>query len=166
MEGENMSKTITVGWFKQKSGMYALKGITIREGDRAYDSTSTFREADAEWLTKTLGANPDVELSSNRMGPSTSEDNPEWAAHMGRGAASDGISPLDWEQAGAALLRHFLAQLIEMSDHEECSIEMKKLASQAGAALLANDAGTHCTLNQARAILDSRAPKPGKSNSR
>ena len=46
-----MTRKISVSWFKQRSGWYALKGISILEDNHAYDSASTFREEDAKWVT-------------------------------------------------------------------------------------------------------------------
>src|SRR5438105_15215583 len=116
-----MVRKISIAWFKQRSGSYALKGITIREDNRAYDSMSTFRDEDARWLTKVLGAEADVELAGNKVGERTPDDSPEWALHMGQESTSDVVPPLEWERAGATLLRHFLSQFIEACDFENGS---------------------------------------------
>ena len=72
-------KTVSISWFIQKSGNYALKGVTVVEDGRAYDSTGTFREEDAKWLSELLAADIHVELSGNNMGGRSSEGYPEWA---------------------------------------------------------------------------------------
>ena len=84
-----MPKTVSIGWLKQKSGNFALKGITICEGERAYDSMCTFRDEDARWLTRMLGAQPNVELSGSGMAQRSSGDYPAWALSAeGHGADS------------------------------------------------------------------------------
>src|SRR5438105_2523438 len=140
-EEKSMPRKITIGWFKQRSGSYALKGITIREDDRAYDSTSTFREEDARWLTKVLGAEADVELSGNKAGERTPEGYPEWALKTRYEANSDPIAVLEWERAGATLLRHFLSRMVEAYDTKNGSDGFHRLTNEANAALLATDAG-------------------------
>ena len=155
-----MSKTVSISWLKQKSGNYALKAITIRESARAYDSTSTFRDEDARWLTKMLGAEPRVELSGNGMGQRTSDDYPGWALDMeGHGADSDGGLPLDWERAGAALLRHYLGRLIDACDTDHASTRFQQLITETNAALMATDAGTYYNLDEAHSVLDRRGKK-------
>src|SRR6476659_7915676 len=106
-----MPKTVSISWLKQKSGSYALKGIRIYKDARAYDSTGTFRDEDARWLTKMLAAQPHVELSGSGMAQRSSDDYPGWALDMeGQGAEDLGFLPLDWERAGATFLRHALDQ--------------------------------------------------------
>ena len=107
-----MYRKISIGWFKQKSGAYALKGITIREGDHAYDSTSTFRDEDAKWLTGMLGAQPDVELSTNNRGLRSPDDYPAWALKTGEEPESNGVPALDWERAKTTLLRDVLGSVL------------------------------------------------------
>ncbi len=160
-----MPRKISIGWFKQRSGSYALKGITINEDNRAYDSTSTFRDEDARWLTKMLGATADIELSGNKAGERTPEGYPEWALKTGQEANSDPVPALDWERASATLLRHFLSRLVESSGTRNGSDGFQHLIDEANAALLSTDAGTHYTLDEARTILERRAQKPGKAKS-
>src|SRR5690242_15003706 len=108
-----MARKISIGWFKQRSGSYALKGITITEDNRAYDSMGTFRDEDARWLTKVLGAEADVELSGNKAGERTPEGYPEWALKTRLENSSDSAPSLDSERAGATFLRHFLSRMVE-----------------------------------------------------
>jgi hypothetical protein len=168
VEEKRMPRKVSIGWFRQNSGRYALKGITIHEQDRAYDSTSTFRDEDARWLTKVLGAEADVEFSGNGRGERIPEVTPEWAVHVGQATNvpySDFVQPLDWERAGAALLRHFLGRMVEACDIENGGAGCQELANEARAALLATDAGTFYTLNEARTMLDRRGQKPGRTKS-
>jgi hypothetical protein len=164
-EEKSMLRKISVGWFKQRSGSYALKGITISEDNRAYDSMSTFRDEDARWLTMVLGAEADVELSSNKAGERTPDGYPEWALKTRQENNSDPVAALDWERAGATLLRHFLSRMVEGYDTKNGSNEFYYLASEANAALLATDAGTHYTLDEAHTILDRRIQKLEKAKS-
>lgn len=158
-----MTRKISIGWFMQRSGRYALKGVTINEDNRSYDSTSTFRDEDARWLTRMLGAEADVELASNKAGERTPEGYPEWAIKTGQETNVDVGSPLDWERASATLLRHFLVRVVEACATENGSAELQKLTEDANAALLATDAGTFYTLDEARTIIDRRGQKPGKT---
>src|SRR6478672_5422624 len=135
-----MSRKISIGWFKQRSGAFALKGITVREGDRAYDSTSTFRDEDAKWLTGMLGAQPDVELSTNNAGLRTPDDYPEWALKTGEDPDSNGVPALDWERAKTALLRHVLGRMVEACDTQngllndaQFIVTLQKLTREASA---------------------------------
>ena len=162
-----MTKTITISWLKQKSGNYALKGITISEDGRAYDSMSTFREADARWLTKMLGAQPRVELAGSGSGQRSSDDYPAWALDMEEHGADTGcLLPLDQERAGATLLRHVLAQLVVAGSTEHASMRFKELAEVASTALQATDAGTYYLLDEARAVLNRRGKKPAKNGTK
>ena len=152
-----MPKTVSIGWLKQSSGNYALKGITIFEDGHAYDSGSTFRDEDARWLTKMLGAQPRVELSGSGIGQRSSDDLPSWSLDMkGQGADSDSTLPLDWERAGATFLRHVLAQLIEKGNTGQGSTRFQELIEEAKSALVTTDAGTYFTLDEARTVLDRR----------
>jgi hypothetical protein len=165
-----MLREISIGWFRQRSGSYALKGITISENDRGYDSMSTFRDEDARWLTKVLGARADVELSGNKLGERTPDGYPEWALRMGQETDNYVIAAaaLDWERASATLLRHLLSQIVEACDTENCSNRFQHLANEASAVLLATDAGTHYTLVEAHTILDRldrRGQKPVRTKS-
>ena len=159
-----MVRKISIAWFKQRSGSYALKGITIREDNRAYDSMSTFRDEDARWLTKVLGAEADVELSGNKAGERTPEGYPEWALKTTQRTTSDEIAALDWERASATLLRHFLGQIVEACDASNDNDELRHLTDEAKAALLATDAGTYYTPDEARTILERRSQKSGKAS--
>lgn len=162
-----MYKTVTIGWLKQRSGRYALKGITVFEGACAYDSMSTFRDEDARWLTKMLGAEPRVELSSNGTGQRMSEEYPEWAHPTAEPVAGGhDLPPLDWERASATLLRHFLGRLIEEGANINGSAGFQELAQEANAVLLATDAGTHYTLDEARTVLGRRGQQPARAKSR
>jgi hypothetical protein len=155
-----MSKKISIGWFRQRSGRYALKGITVSEDNNAYDAMGTFREEDAKWLTRALDAHPDVELSGSRLGERIAGDYPEWANSSQPQLHADGTPPLDWERASATLLRHYLAQMIQLCDTDNGSIAPRKLTAEASALLLATDAGTYYNLEEARAIVGRRAKKP------
>jgi hypothetical protein len=158
-----MSKRISIGWFRQKSGRYALKGITINEDNHAYDAMGTFREEDAKWLTRALDAHPDVEISGGRMGERTAGEYPEWANANNNQPQlhGDGTPPLDWERASATLLRHYLAQMIQLCDTDDGNVASRKLTAEASALLMATDAGTYYNLEEARAIVGRRAKKPG-----
>ena len=157
-----MSKRISIGWFRQKSGRYALKGITVSEDNHAYDAMGTFREEDAKWLTRALDARPDVELSGSRLGERTAGDYPEWANNSQPQLHDDGTPPLDWERASATLLRHYLGQMIQACDADKDNTASQKLISEASALLLATDAGTYYNLEEARAIVGRRAKKSGQ----
>ncbi|HYP39326.1 MAG TPA: hypothetical protein VEX13_03115 [Chloroflexia bacterium] len=158
-----MPKTVSISWLKQKSGNYALKGITIYEDARAYDAMSTFRDEDARWLTKMLGARPHIELSGNGVGQRSSDDYPGWALDMeGQGADSDNSLPLDCERAGATFLRHVLEQLIEPCNTGNESNRFQKLVEETKSALLTADAGTYYTLDEARTVLDRRGKQAAK----
>lgn len=160
-----MLRKISVGWFKQRSGSYALKGITISEDNREYDSMSTFREEDARWLTMVMGAEATVELSGNKAGERTPDGYPEWALETKQGNKRDTIQSLDLERAGATLLRHFLGQMVEAcaNDTRYSSNGFHHLTMGANAALRATDTGACYTLSEARIILDRYSEKPGKS---
>jgi hypothetical protein len=159
-----MPKTVSFSWLKQKSGNYALKGITIFEDARAYDSMGSFRDEDAQWLTKMLGAQPDVEVSGDIRGRQISDDYPEWAAHTTRqGSDNDDFPRLDRERAGATLLRHLIARLIEAGAANSAGAHFPNVAEEAKAALLAIDAGTYYNLEEARTILDRPSPKLAKT---
>ena len=165
VEETRVPRKVSIAWFRQRSGRYALKGITIRELDRAYDSMSTFRDEDARWLTKVLGAEADVELSGTGMGERLLDGAPEWAVRMGQEAnvpSSDFVQPLDLERAGATLLRHFLGRIIQSCDTENSRTACQELASEARTALLSTDAGTFYTLDEARTILNRQGQRPGK----
>jgi len=164
-----MSRKISIGWFKQRSGAYALKGITVREGDRAFDSTNSFRDEDAKWLTGMLGAQADVELSTNNVGFRTPDDYPAWALKTGVEPDSNGVPALDWERARAALLRHVLTRMVEAcdagngsSDDAQSIATLQKLVREADAVLLATDAGPYYTLEEARIIVERHNQKPAK----
>jgi hypothetical protein len=150
-----MTKTVSISWLKQKSGNYALKGITIHDEARSFDAMSTFRDEDARWLTKMLGARPHVELSGNGMGQRSSDDYPGWALEM-EGQGTDGVDslPLDCERAGATFLRHVLAQLIEQCNTNNGSTRLQQLVEEAKFALSAVDAGTYYTPDEARTVID------------
>jgi hypothetical protein len=167
VEATSMHRKVSIAWFRQRSGSYALKGITIRELDRAYDSMSTFRDEDARWLTKVLGAEADVELFGNRMGERLLDASPEWALHMGQGTNAtnrDFVQPLDRERAGATLLRHFLGRIIQACETENGGTAGQDLANEARAALLSTDAGTFYTVDEALTILNRQSQRPGKVN--
>jgi len=158
-----MPKTVSISWLKQKSGNYALKGITIYKDARAYDSMSTFRDEDARWLTKMLGAQPHVELSGSGTSQRSSDDYPGWALDMeGQGGDSVGFLPLDWERAGATFLRQVLDQLIEPCNTDNGSTRFEELVEEAKSALLTTDAGTYYTLDEARTVLDRRGQQAAR----
>jgi hypothetical protein len=158
-----MPKTVSISWLKQKSGNYALKGITIYKDALAYDSMGTFRDEDARWLTKMLGAQPHVELSGRGMGQRSSDDYPRWALDMeGQGDDNVGFLPLDWERAGATFLRHLLDQLIEPCDTGNASTRFQEFVEAAKSALLSIDAGTYYTLDEARTVLDRRSQQAAR----
>jgi hypothetical protein len=162
-EEKSMPRKISIAWFKQRSGSYALKGITIREDNRAYDSMSTFRDEDARWLTMVLGAEADVVLSGNKRDERTPDGYPEWALKT-RQEANGEAAALDSERAGAAVLRYFLCRMIEACDARNVSNGLQHLTDEANAALLATDTGTYYTLDEARTILARGGQKPGKRN--
>ncbi|HEY0068895.1 MAG TPA: hypothetical protein VGE04_02905 [Chloroflexia bacterium] len=157
-----MSRRLSIGWFRQRSGKYALKGITITEGDLSYDAASSFREEDAKWLTWILGARANIEISSSNGGSGmrSQEDYPEWARDNGLEPNVEGVTPLDRERVGAAILRYYVSQLVEACDTEN-SAARQKLVSDASAALLATEAGTHYSVEQARNILERLDQKAG-----
>jgi|SRR5436190_5744591 len=164
-----MSRKISIGWFKQRSGSYALKGITVREGDQAYDSTNTFRDEDAKWLTGMLGAQADVELATNNVGFRTPDDYPAWALKTGEVPDSNGVPALDWERAKTTVLRHVLAQMVAVCDTDngllddaQFIVTLQKLTREANSVLLATDAGPYYTLEEARIIIERRNQKPAR----
>lgn len=153
-----MSKTVSISWLKQRSGNFALKGITIHEGARAYDSMGTFRDEDANWLTTMLGADPRVELSGSGTGQRSSEDYPGWALEMEeQGADSANDLPLDKERAGATILRHVLSRIIEPCSVDNATPRFKALVEEARSALAATDAGMFYTPGEVRIIFERRA---------
>src|SRR4028119_107001 len=108
-----MLRRVRISWFKQRSGSYALKGITIEEGERAYDSSVSFREQDAEWVTRTLQAQADVEVSGKKEFSQSNEDYPEWALNRGVVTEVEVVSPLERERANASVLRHLLREIMK-----------------------------------------------------
>jgi hypothetical protein len=152
-----MTKTVSISWLKQRSGNYALKGITIHDDARAYDAMNSFRDEDARWLTKMLGARPHVEISGSGTGQRSSDDYPGWALDM-EGQGADGVDslPLDQERAGATFLRHVLAQLIEPCNTNNGSTRLRELVEEAKSVLSAVDAGTYYTPDEARTVIDRR----------
>jgi hypothetical protein len=158
-----MSRKVSIGWFRQRSGRYALKGITIQEGDQAYDSMNTFREEDARWLTKVLGAEADVELAGSKGEGRTTEGFPEWAITNGQAAVNDEAHPLEWERASATLLREQLAHMVHAIDSHNVGNGFRRLSDEANAVLLATDAGTHYTPAEARTILERREQNPKRT---
>jgi len=159
-----MSKTISISWLKQKSGNFALKGITIYKDARAYDSMGTFRDEDARWLTKMLGAQPQVELSGRGLGQRTSDDYPGWALDMeGQGDDNAGSLPLDLERAGATILRHLLDKLVEPCETGNVSARFEELVAQAKSALSTIDAGTYYTLDEATSVFDRRRQQTART---
>jgi hypothetical protein len=152
-----MPKTVSISWLKQKSGNFALKGITLYKDSRAYDSMGTFRDEDARWLTKMLCARPQVELSGRGLGQRTSDDYPGWAIDMeGQGDDKVGFLPLDWERAGATVLRHVLGKLVDSRYTGNGSTRFQELVAEAKSALLTIDAGAFYTLDEAVSVLDRR----------
>jgi hypothetical protein len=150
-----MPKTVSISWLKQRSGSYALKGITIYKDVRVYDSTATFRDEDARWVTKMLGAQPRIELSGIGMSQRSSDDYPGWALEMEE-RETDGVgSPaLDRERAGATILRHSLDQLVERHITDNGDTLCNELVEGAKSALLVTNAGTYYTLEEAHSVLD------------
>ena len=160
-----MPRKVSIGWFKQKSGRYALKGIAICENDCTYDSTGTFRDEDARWLTKVLGAEARVELSGSKVGERTTDGCPEWALKTGQEAQNPGVSAFDRERANATLLRHILGQIVASCYTESGSSGCRKIAVAIDATLVATDVGTYYTPEEARTILyvrSHRASSPHK----
>ena len=158
-----MSKTITISWLKLNSGSYALKGIRVFENNHAYDSTTTFREEDAKWLTDALGARSDVEISGAGLSGQIGEGYPEWARHTHQEPGTEAVPPLDWERASTALLRHVLGQLVRACENDLSGTNLQQLTKEANAALLATEAGTHYTIHEARSILEKPGLKNGKA---
>jgi hypothetical protein len=166
-----MPKTVSIAWCKQKSGWYALKGITIHEGDQAYDSMSRFRDEDAKWLTEALGAEASIESLDNRLGLGLGvreripQDYPEWA-HNAPQEPNSHSSVLGRERAGATLLRHALNEIIEAYGPNSSNPLQRKLVSEANAALLGTDAGTYYTPGEAHTTLGGGSQKSGRAQVR
>lgn len=148
-----MVRKVSISWLKQRSGSYALKGIRISEDNRAYDSMSTFREEDAEWLTNLLGAGADIEVSGNNRSERSSSDSPEWALKVKQDSSSNAVPLLDCERAGATILRLYLSRMVEACATTS-GTRMQHLANEVNAALLAINAGKHYTPDEARTILE------------
>jgi hypothetical protein len=161
-----MQKTITISWLKLNSGSYALKGIRIYVNNHAYDSTTTFRDEDAQWLTDVLGARSDVEFSSSNAGgyaSTTPEAYPEWARRVQQEPEGEAVHPLDWERASTTLLRHVLAQLVETCENGGDAASMEQVTKEAKAALLATQTPvSHYSLHEARNIIEKPAQKLAK----
>jgi hypothetical protein len=161
-----MLRKISIGWLSQRSGAYALKGIRISEADRSYDSSSTFREEDAKWLTNILGAEADVELSGNSRSERNTDGYPEWALNSRRETSSDAVPSLDLERAGATVLRHTLSRLVEACQSKNGDNGFRFVIDEANAALAATDAGTFYTVDEARTVLGKRSQGAGKTKSK
>lgn len=161
-----MLRKVSISWFKQKSGLYALKGITIEEGERAYDSSTSFREEDANWVTTTLNAEAHVELSGQKEFAQRGEDYPDWSRNKGQITEIDAISPIERERANAAVLRHLLREIMRLtgSDTDEDRVQVQKLFNQANAVLQSTAAATDYSLDEALAILTTRDTKPAANS--
>ncbi|HYO49907.1 MAG TPA: hypothetical protein VEW94_08645, partial [Chloroflexia bacterium] len=90
-------------------------------------------------------------------GQRSSDDYPGWALDM-EGQGADGVDslPLDQERAGATFLRHVLDQLIETCNTNNGSVRLQALVEEAKSVLLAVDAGTYYTPDEARTVIDRR----------
>jgi len=162
-----MLRKVSINWYKQRSGSFALKGITITEDNRSYDSSTTFRDEDAEWVTASLGAEPNVELTRTRDGEFTMDGYPRWAENK-RDAAVVDIEPIALERANATLMRYFLTQIIETtrassatgSYTDEDRIQFLKLIHDSDALLHSTDCGTHYSVEDALDILTRSRKKP------
>lgn len=151
---------VTVSWLKQRSGNYALKGIRITEDQMSFDSSTSFREEDAVWVTSMLGARADVEALGASSSTPMLENTLLSARDVGLAQNNQTIVPLELERANATLLRHFLDQLIAACDPEaDATLDCKSIAESASKALQATDVGTHYTLREAHAILDTHPRK-------
>lgn len=161
-------RPVTISWLKQRSGNYALKGIKITEGERAYDSSTAFREEDAAWLTSMLGADPDVEVSAAGSSTVPRDSAPEWArAVAANQRGTERVAPLELERARTTMLRQFLASLIAAcSPDAEVKLDPSALAESAARVLQDTDTGTHYTLAEASAILNGQRPKVPTAKSR
>jgi hypothetical protein len=157
-----MLRRVTISWFKQRSGSYALKGITVEEGERAYDSSVNFREQDAEWVTRTLQAQADVELSGKKEFSQNSEGYPEWALSRGLVTEVEVVSPIERERANASVLRHLLREIMKVvgSDTEDDRVQLQKLINQANGVLQSTASPTDYSLEEALSILTMRDTKP------
>ncbi|MDQ5825596.1 MAG: hypothetical protein M3441_15495 [Chloroflexota bacterium] len=157
-----MLRRVRISWFKQRSGSYALKGITIEEGERAYDSSVSFREQDAEWVTRTLQAQADVEVSGKKEFSQSNEDYPEWALNRGVVTEVEAVSPLERERANASVLRHLLREIMKQvgGNGEGDPAHLQKLMAQANAVLQTTATSTDYSLEEALAILTARDTKP------
>jgi hypothetical protein len=139
-----------------------LKGITVEEGERAYDSSVNFREQDAEWVTRTLQAQADVELSGKKEFSQSSEGYPEWALNKGLVTEVEAVLPIERERANATVLRHLLREIMKHSGSEGESdpSQLQKLFNQANAVLQSTASTTDYSLEEALAILTARDTKP------
>jgi hypothetical protein len=157
-----MLRRVRISWFKQRSGSYALKGITVEEGERAYDSSVSFREQDAEWVTRTLQAQADVEVSGKKEFSQSSEDYPEWALNRGLVTEVETVTPIERERANATVLRHLLREIMKQvsGDTEGDPAQLQKLIAQANAVLQTTATSTDYSLEEALAILTARDTKP------
>ena len=157
-----MLRRVRISWFKQRSGSYALKGITVEEGERAYDSSINFREQDAEWVTSTLQAQADVELSGKKEFSQSSEGYPEWAMNRGLVTEVEAVTPIERERANASVLRHLLREIMKQvsGDGESDPAQLQKLLTQANAVLQTTATSTDYSLEEALAILTARDTKP------
>jgi len=159
-----MLRKVSIGWLKQRSGSFALKGITISEGDYAFDSSNSFREQDAEWLTTTLNAQADVEFSGRKEHVQASEGYPKWASRSVQASSADAIAPISLERANATLLRHLLSEIVAASGGELDAARLEKLARDADTLLRSTDCGTYYSLDDALSILTKfdKKPRAGK----
>lgn len=157
-----MLRKVSISWIKQRSGSYALKGITISEDDHAYDSSITFRDEDAEWVTTTLNAEAHVEVARAREDERDTARHPKWAGNKGETSIVEEVPAIAAERAGATLLRHFLKEMMDASNagSAEGNAKLLTLARNAGAILRTTDCGTYYSVDEAIAILTKGKQKP------
>lgn len=156
-----MLRKVSIAWYKQRSGNFALKGITINEDNRSYDSNATFRDEDAEWLTGVLKAQPDVEVVQV-MGNGWNTGYPSWASNKGETSTVEEVTPIATERANTVLLRHFLSHMLEASGDtsEDGVARFRKLVHDASSFLRSTDCGTYYTVDEAIALLTKKDKKP------
>jgi hypothetical protein len=165
-----MLRKVSISWYKQRSGSYALKGITITEDDHSYDSSTTFRDADAEWVTTSLNAEADVEVARTRGQEWNKDGYPEWAERKREASLVEANTPLALERANATLIRHFLSEIIKTTnnnvDTEEGKLKLQKLIQDANTLLRTTSSGTYYTVDEALAMLSKPENKPRATKSR
>src|SRR5689334_20397177 len=148
-------RRITIAWFKQNSGSYALKGIRVEENGHSYDSSITFRDTDAEWVTRALGAEAEIEFPGYYGATRSPQDYPKWAHDTEPAAKQTHEELLQTERAEASLLRFRLRQLIQACESDFAGTALARQLDEARKVLLETEEGTYYEAAEAVVILNA-----------